>query len=322
MQGVFSSTLLQSTSESSVVDFPRTSDTVVVSMHSENPREYLQQPPDVSLPHWVYSYILNRYYAYSHGYDFVFFQLQNKQQPPEYNEDIAKMQGVPPERLNPSGMTSCHHATEGWLNPTWCRIPCPAEMIEHGYKMVLLLDSDAYIRDSTVSIASFLQKTSNKVIYGTASETAHILFPTNYPWERKPNQLNGGMIFVRNSEAAKRVLQYWWNSRPQHWGHPRTQNAWRAIEATPSVKDHYAILNVTTMHMPGEKDGYQKDASSWMLHYAGADHLKKTLVEVGKREWLDRYHNTVQLHGCAHTILEYNSTTAPKWLYCGKVPCH
>ena len=125
---------------------------------------------------------LNEAYARAHGYDLLFLQLSS---------------------------AGCEHAVWGARHPSYCKLAALAEALSpsRGYDYVVYVDSDAFVRNTSVPLAQLLVKYSSGA---TAAELERSLafFGWDLPYSLGPN---AGVLVLRNCAETRALLRVWWH---------------------------------------------------------------------------------------------------------------
>ena len=128
---------------------------------------------------------LNQRYACRHGYTLLFYQLSRP---------------------------GCTHPLWGSRHPSYCKLTAIGEALAAGYKWVVYLDSDAFVRSSE-DLQTLLRKYGGVVKEGDVftdenSEPPEVYFGWDHPFTLGPNM---GFIAMRNTPAVRDMLRLWWN---------------------------------------------------------------------------------------------------------------
>ena len=128
---------------------------------------------------------LNQRYACRHGYTLLFYQLSRP---------------------------GCTHPLWGSRHPSYCKLTAIGEALAAGYKWVVYLDSDAFVRSSE-DLQTSLRKYGGVVKEGDVftdenSEVPEVYFGWDHPFTLGPNM---GFIAMRNTPAVRDMLRLWWN---------------------------------------------------------------------------------------------------------------
>lgn len=122
-------------------------------------------------------------------------------------------------RLPPDG---CDHPRWGRRHPSYCKLPAIAEALARGFSTVVFLDSDAFIRDASLSLPALLRR------YRAAAASASEEEPSaEFGWD-SPYSLgpNAGFAVFRNVPATWEALRVWWNLQSlKGVTHPYEQDA-------------------------------------------------------------------------------------------------
>ena len=139
------------------------------------------------------THYLNLRYARAHGYDLLFFRMVGRQ---------------------------CQHARWGARHPSYCKLSAVAEALSRGYEWVAAIDSDAFVRNTSLPLPALLRAYGGE----PAAAGPDVFFGWDSPYTLGPN---AGIFVVRNSAAARELLRVWWSLYPGEFGveHPFEQRA-------------------------------------------------------------------------------------------------
>lgn len=161
-----------------------------------------------------------------------------------------------PLYLPPSLAITCHHLLSPLLQ---------ARMLEHALRLfdiVLFLDSDAVVWDTSITVEHMVQKHMGD------SQTAFAMTQdcVNATWCWDEDKVNAGVILARRSPMTSRILTHWMNPdldkdcREFKYKHPREQQCLNYL-----LNKHYnhAIRRVHVNEMNGTN-------GTWIRHFMGS----------------------------------------------------
>ena len=165
---------------SSIASSSRSSTALV--MMDTRPAQIAADSPASNLDYPQLAFELNRGYACRHGYDLLYLRMQS---------------------------ATCEHELLGERHPSYCKLAAVAEALHRGYSLVALLDSDAFVRNLSLSLPQLLSvHRGSRLGGGTSAEPADVSFGVDQPFSFGPN---GGVQFWRNTPTAARLLRLWWH---------------------------------------------------------------------------------------------------------------
>jgi len=142
---------------------------------------------------------INAHYARRHGYGFLYFSTPC----PESTNNITDVES--------KTCTPCSHPLHGPRASPWCKLPA-INYTMHAYKTVeyiVYVDSDSVFHSQSIPVDwvydPFLNQFDKPVL---------TLF-NNHPWTKYTSRGNemgcSGIMFWRNNERARILLQEWWD---------------------------------------------------------------------------------------------------------------
>ena len=198
---------------------------------------------------------INAHYARRHGYGFLYFNTQC----PEPTTNITS--------VDSKTCTPCSHPLHGQRASPWCKLPA-INYTMHAYREVeyiVFVDSDSVFHLQSVPIDwvydRFLEQVDKPVL---------TLF-NNYPWRvvtSRGNEMGcSGIMFWRNNERARILLQEWWDFDGLFFwnrNHPYEQQALHElIEAREYDMDHSLMQVLDISAFPSTED---TKSAQFMLH--------------------------------------------------------
>ena len=159
----------------------------------------LASAPKISLKYNVSTILLTHYlnlrYACTHGYSLLFYRLTSE---------------------------GCEHPRWGTRHPSYCKLAAVAAALDRGYRFVVYIDSDAFVRNTSLGLPALL-----RAYGGNVSVERHVAwFGWDAPYSLGPNagfsvlrgvgRGSGGGGGGRGGRgggppAAHELLQAWWN---------------------------------------------------------------------------------------------------------------
>ena len=173
--------------------------------------------------------------------------------------------------------SACHHPLWGERHPSYCKLPAIAEALARGYDRVVFLDSDAFIRDASLTVPSLLRR------YGGESSAA-IEFGWDAPYSLGPNA--GFAVFKRSGSGVNHALRLWWNlcagdkgmehpyeQHALHWAllHLRSQR--KRLRTLPLRTMDPAVANAEVKHLDHNAG---RKTRVWEMARAAAETLLST----------------------------------------------
>ena len=143
------------------------------------------------------TYFTNLKWVCQNGYDLLYYHLQGE---------------------------GCLHPTWGARHPSYCKLAAVSHALSlERYRYVVFFDSDAFVRNTTMSVEMLLDTYGTKQHSGDSIEPC-IFFGWDTPYSLGPN---AGFFIVRDSPAARELLHVWWNldHGPYGMAHSFEQNA-------------------------------------------------------------------------------------------------
>ena len=191
----------------------------------------------------------NAEFAKRHGYDFTFYLwncLENTG-----SKKFCEACGFPGETLRA---------------PSWCKLLA----LQHALKqtptnsIVLYLDSDAIINDPKQSVVKFLELFESRRPLALFNDAPH-----SY------RAFNCGVIFARNTNITRVILENWWNvgkKAAHHFmSHPFEQSQVnKPYIARDQYNDYFDLIGHTTMLM--DKQQFPKQ---FVFHASGHKSIEK-----------------------------------------------
>ena len=172
----------------------------LVMMDTRTPERLVElaSAPKISLKYNVSTILLTHYlnlrYACTHGYSLLFYRLTSE---------------------------GCEHPRWGARHPSYCKLAAVAAALDRGYRFVVYIDSDAFVRNTSLGLPALL-----RAYGGNASVERHVAwFGWDTPYSLGPNAgfsvlrgggRGGGGGSGRGGRgggppAAHELLQAWWN---------------------------------------------------------------------------------------------------------------
>ena len=195
--------------------------------------------PLVADEYWALAARLNHFYACHHGYDFRYFM--------QLEDAVAAEESKPkwyrgPQLDNISWSIKGPQKTRGtcWLRSSalraapWCKLAVVAFGLAHGYRTIVYIDSDAFLRSGkgSLSIGEFFhnyrKNASTLVDTASGGRRTPVWMPSNEPFEGPYNRVNTGLQIWRGGELLNeswRVLRLWWATDIRPRQHPYEQSA-------------------------------------------------------------------------------------------------
>ena len=178
---------------------------------------------------------LNTRYACRHGYELLFYKLVE---------------------------TGCMHPLWGTRHPSYCKLAAIGEALAAGYRWVVYLDSDAFVR-SAETLPALLHRYGASSGVDTDMGGGDVFFGWDHPFTLGPNM---GFIALRNSASSREMVRVWWNSFAGSFStlHPFEQHTlqWNVMHLS-RFRERVQTLSVRTM------DDSYPDAVVHLDHNAG-----------------------------------------------------
>ena len=99
----------------------------------------------------------------------------------------------------------------GARHPSYCKLSAVAEALSRGYEWVAAIDSDAFVRNTSLPLPALLRAYGGE----PAAAGPDVFFGWDSPYTLGPN---AGIFVVRNSAAARELLRVWWSLYPGEFG--------------------------------------------------------------------------------------------------------
>lgn len=204
---------------------PMKSKTVVIMYDTRPPSLH-----NADNEYWSHAAYLNWLFACGRGYDFRYYletNIAQKERPRGFLEEGN--QGVFKSQM------TCYLDKKIGRSTPWCKLGAVAESLALGYEWVLILDSDAYLKNTGPTASPSIPKLIED-FRGAYWQTGDydLWLASNSPWGE--TRANTGMQIWRNTPAAWNVLRLWWQTDVK-----ATQHAYEQHGFVELMKQHHEL---------------------------------------------------------------------------------